>query len=391
MLNSIYLSSAGMMNFDKGLSNISGNVGNLNTTGYKKTDLAFSELIYEGTGGSIPGGISQSQVNYSQGDVQASDEDTHLAIEGEGYFILAGDEVSYTRSGRFAFNADGDLVSEEDEKKVSVLDDDGRLTTLNIRDHRAVDAQPTEEITLTGNLSNGGVTHEIESIDVIDARGTERALRFRFTNNTNATEGSWLIDVFDEDGNELAADLEIRFASNGSPQDGFNQVEFELTSDDERTSVIRIFIGDVDRFDQLTNFTSGSTSSAEIDETDGVTAGVLAGIEINENGQFVFNYTNGDTETGPDVALAVFSDLSQLKSTGGSRFVLTAQGDSPDIVSARTSGVADVQSGKLEQSNVDLTDEFSQMIIVQRGYQASSQIMTTANEMLQQLLESTSK
>lgn len=395
MLGSIYQGMAGMQSFDKGLSNISSNVANMNTNGYKKTDLLFKDTLYQQNGsGNASSSATEANVlstNNTQGELQATGNDTDMAIDGQGFFILRdGSETFYTRAGEFDFNSDGYLVNKSNGYRVAGLTGGSALSDINIRSVRASDAAPSTQIELMGNLSVSGTLHNITDIEVIDADGARRVLSMEFSNNSANTPQSWLVEVKDETGTVLQNNLEIRFNPNGSPALDFNSVSFSLDANSGATSQIEIFMGEPESFNQVTHFSSGSTSSVEVESTDGNAPGVMIGMEIDQSGNIVVNYSNGESASTDKIALAYFQSLDSLVVTG-SGLIQSNSSESPIIGAVESQGLGKIEGGKIEQSNVELTNEFTTMIVIQRGYQASSQVLTSANEMIQQLMEATSK
>ena len=391
MIGSIYISMSGMNSFDKGLGNISSNVANMNTNGYKRSDLSFQNTLTNEFNQNSATEAKLMSTDFTQGELQASSSSTDMAINGLGYFILRDEgNTYYTRSGEFDFDADGFLVHKANGYRVAGLSGTSSLQDINIKDLRAIDSTPTTEIELVGNLSVSGTLHNITDVEVIDDDGNRRVLSLEFTNNSATTPQSWLIEVQDETGATIASGLEIRFNPNGSPMDGFNSVNFDLEADSGAITAINLSMGDPGSFNQVTHFSSGSTSSAEIATVNGSSAGVMVGLEIDKSGNIVVNYSNGEFKQASQMALAYFQgndslvgqDLGLFQSNGS---------ENPIIGAVDEGGLGIIEGGKIELSNVELTSEFTDMIIIQRGYQASSQILTSANEMIQQLMEATSK
>lgn len=391
MIGSIYISMSGMNSFDKGLGNISSNVANMNTNGYKRSDLSFQNTLTNSFNQNSATEAKLMSTDFTQGELQASSSNTDMAINGLGYFILRDDgNTYYTRSGEFDFDADGFLVHKANGYRVAGLSGTSSLKDINIKDLRAIDSTPTTKIELVGNLSVSGTLHNITDVEIIDDDGKRRVLSFEFTNNSTTTPQSWLVEVQDETGSVLASGLEIRFNPNGSPMENFNSVNFDITSDAGASTTINLSIGEPGSFNQVTHFSSGSTSSAEIDTINGSSAGVMVGLEIDKSGNIVVNYSNGESRQASQMALAYFQGNASL--VGQERGLFKSNGSERPIIGAvDEGGLGIIEGGKIELSNVELTSEFTDMIIIQRGYQASSQILTSANEMIQQLMEATSK
>lgn len=397
-IGTIYTAETGMLTFSKGLDTVSNNVANLNTAGFKRSDLLFRDLFYEYSRTAEGSNQSQDQqegsgvtdagtvTSFTQGEIQQTGNDTDAAINGNGFFILQDeDRLLFTRSGQFEFDSDGYLVNSSLDLRVAGLNNNNEIVDININEFRTIPAQPTTEVSFVGNLSTGSTDHEITDIEIIDSLGETGTFRAEFTNNNGTTPRSWLIDVFDEDDNEIASDLEIRFQADGSPEVDFNTVSFSYTSESGTTDTVAFNFGDPGSLTQTTYFSSGSTSSAAVDSQDGVVSGSLLEVDINETGLIEAVYSNDERAGIGNLGLAWFTELQNLRQIGNSIFLVT--GDQQPIIGRGSETVfGEIVGGSIEISNVELTQEFSDLIIIQRGFQASSQILSTANEMIQELL-----
>ncbi len=397
-LGTIYTAATGTLTFSKGLDAISNNVANLNTPGFKRSDLLFRDLFYQynrsAEGSNQPSsqqtgaGVTDAGTIFSfeQGDIQQTGNDTDVAINGNGFFILRDDDRNlYTRSGQFEFDDDGFLVNSSLGLRVAGLDANDKLTEININNFRTSQPQPTTEVTFSGNLSAGATEHEIDNIEVIDNLGEAQSFRAVFENNNAATPRSWLIDIFDENDTEIASDLEVRFQADGSPETDFNQFSFSYTPPGGSVNTVAFDFGEPGSFGQTTGFSTGTTSSLAVDSQDGIAVGSLLRTEIGANGVIEAIYSNNERANVGKLGLAWFTELQTLRQIGNSIFLVTGQ-QQPIIGGASEGVMGDIVGGSVEISNVELTQEFTDLIIIQRGFQASSQIMSTANEMIEQLI-----
>lgn len=398
MLGSIYKGMIGMLSFSRGLNNIGGNVANLNTPGFKRADVHFREMLSPHSGKQFLGtqftqysGVESNltSINFSQGEISTTGNNTDLAINGNGFFILRNDrETLYSRVGEFEFDNKGFMVARGTDFRVAGIGANGRLTDINIRDFRASNPVPSGQITMLGNLSTGSTTHTVSDVEVYDEEGTLHVLSVQFTNNGATTPRSWTIEIRNDDDEILATGLEIRFNANGSPAEGFNSVAFDVESEDGRTSSVSIYMGEPGSFNQVTSFSGGASSTVEAERVDGNGPGIMIGFDVTDRGSISVNYSNGVSEKVTELALARFESPGDLLQQGGG-FLKKQDFQTAIIGTAGTLGIGTISDKSIELSNVDLTDQFGQMIVLQRGYQASSQVMTTANEMLQQLMDAT--
>ncbi len=402
LFGTIYNGTTGLVAFSRGLDVISNNVANLNTPGFKRNDLLFRDLLYhfQLTGETNQdysarkdgGGVTDAGTvtSFAQGDIQQSGNEIDVAINGNGFLILRGDEgLLYTRAGQFEFDEDGFLVAAGSDARVMGIDANGKLVDINIKGLRTTPSLPTSRVTFTDNLSSGSTEHVIAEIEVFDADGQRRQLTLTLTNNSTQTPRSWLAEIVDEEDNVVATDLEIRFQGNGSPEEGFNSFVFELTSEDDAVSNIEFFFGEPGSFTAATSFSAGASSDLAVDDQDGMPFGGLVTLNFNRDGVLELEYSNGESVEGGRLALAWLNDLQVLQQIGNGLFEI----DDPRrllVAAANTEGLGEVVGGSVEISNVELSQEFSDLVIVQRGFQVSSQVVSIANEMIQQLIDSSS-
>jgi flagellar hook protein FlgE len=393
--------TTGLVTFSKGLDVISNNVANMNTPGFKKNDLLFRDLFYQykTTSNSGPGVSSRrdgsgvtdggTTTNFSQGDIQQSGNQTDVAINGNGFFILRSDEGTfYSRVGQFAIDEEGFLVSKTNEARVAGIDSSGQLVDINIASLRVSPAQATTTVTFTNNLSPGSTEHVINNVEVFDALGNAHVLTLTLTNNSSVTPRSWLAEITNEDGDIIGSGYEIRFQGNGSPEVGYNSFSFIFSPPDADPMEILFFFGEPGTFTGATSFSAGANSDLAVDSQDGFGFGSQTGLSFNEDGILEIEYSNGETSEGGRLALAWLNDTQYMKQIGNGLF-LCDNSDQLQIGAANEGMMGEIAGESLEISNVELSQEFTYLVIVQRGFQVSSQVVSIANEMIQQLLDST--
>lgn len=400
MLGSIYTGLSGLLGFSKGLDVLSNNIANLNTPGFKGSELAFRDLFYRyGTNGGngresneIGSGVDTpfTRRRFVQGEFRDTGNSMDAAISGNGFFVLLDKDgnTRYSRAGQFQVDAEGYLTDQTSGARVMALES-GSLRAIRISELNASAPRATTTVTFTGNLSSGSATHDISDITVYDAVGNSHTLRLHCTNNSSVTSGSWRVEVMDlgaTDPTAVIASGEIRFQGNGSPLAGYNTVAFSYAPSGVTATTITLDFGDPGTFVGTTGFSGGTTSTAKVGTQDGYAVGALSSTTFDENGFLKLSYSNGQTATGSQLALAWFQDLQRLESLGSGFFVNRTDME-PILSTANHDGLGKISGGKVELSNVDLTEQFTDMVIIQRGYQASSQVTTVANEMLQQLMD----
>lgn len=392
ILSSAYISLTGLLTFSKALDVISDNVANLNTPGFKAGDLFFNSLQsaegFSGTGGDAQTGIPGSGTTaigagrrFAQGEIRETGTASHLAIDGAGFFVLRdGTGLFLTRAGQFDLDVEGRMTDPTTQRFLQGIGANGALTDIVIDRLRTNPPQPTSSVSFSGNLSVGSTTHQATRT-IFDAEGTERVLTFSFTNNTAVTPGSWLVKVTDAQNVELLSG-EIRFQGSGAPAPGFNTLQLAVTSANGTPSTVTLNFGTPGTFDGATSFSAGQTSTLQASRSDGYGIGRLTDFSFGQDGVLTLKYSNGQTEQGIRVALASVPDPQELKSETGSIFV-AREGQRIDFGVPGEGGLGRLAPKSLELANVELSREFADIIILQRGFQASSQVLNISSQLIE--------
>ncbi|GLY96879.1 flagellar hook protein FlgE [Actinoplanes sp. NBRC 103695] len=393
MLRSLFSGISGLRAHQQMMDVTGNNIANVNTTGYKSSQTVFQDTLSQmvnaaGAPQNQSGGTNPAQAglgvrlasinaNFSQGAAQTTGKSSDMMIQGDGFFVVkSGGESLFTRAGSFTFDANGSLTTPSGQIVQGwSADSDGMVNTSgtpgNIKLPIGISLKPeiTENITLTGNFSNEsliGTKKEIP-IKVYDAAGAANTMVVTFE-KTAATE--WTASL--PDGSSQAITFtDGRAVGSPDPDTGADSGKWQ--------------IGDFS-FDihDLTQF-SGNTE-ARVSNSDGSGAGVLNSYTVSNTGQIVGVFSNGLKQTLGTVALANFNNVNGLEKIGDSMFRSTVNSGLAQVGSAGTAGLGLITSGALEMSNVDLAQEFTNLVIAQRGFQANSRIITTSDEILQELV-----
>ncbi|QDH70140.1 flagellar basal-body rod protein FlgF [Marilutibacter alkalisoli] len=382
MFQALFNSLSGLFSFSKSLNTVSNNISNMNTPGFRGSDSFFSNI-----NGSRGVRVAGEGMRSTAGDIRQTGNATDLAVDGDGFFVLrdADGNLHYTRAGQFRFNDDGILVDTVSGFEVMGLDEGGSLVSIDIDTYRSLAAEPSTQVRFAGNLAPGSTTTSVNSIVMYDPTGAAHTLSATFTNNSSATPGSFLVTVVDESGATVGSG-EIRFRTDGTPLTGFSELTLDLTYNGTNQSVVLNF-GTPGALDGATSL-SGMATNLATRSVDGHGVLGLSDLSFDEKGVLQLIYSETEKQQGPQIALATFPDESALRMTAG-RMVSGAATNEREIGRPGDGRFGRIADGSLEMSNVDLTQEFADMIIIQRGYQASSRVMTVSNEMLEQLYNST--
>lgn len=390
MFQSFYTGLSGMLSFSRSLDNVSNNIANMNTPGFRGAD-SFYRSLSQGSGSTNPGAgveISGLGFRFANGEIRQTGNSTDLAINGMGFFtLLKNGETLFTRSGQFTFNDKGILVERSSNAAVAVLNSANQPGVLDLSTYRQIAAKPTSKVNFSGNLSTGSTAaHEIASITTYNKLGEEVKLKTKFEKNATIP-GAWTVTITKDDGTAVHSG-EIRFSADGTPTSGFNSLSFDLKDSYGGTTPVKFEFGNPGDFNKSTSISTGTTSSLVAKVEDGAPAGSLQDVTFDEGGVVKLRYSNGVSKDGPALALMEINNKDALQQVDGAVFRLVGKSEAI-IGQAGKQGFGAIATKSLELSNVDLSKEFADMIIIQRGYQASSKILNVANSMLDQLFENT--
>lgn len=385
MINTINTASTGLEAFSKGLSVISENVANLNTAGFKQQRISYFDLgdgnpdnASTKTGDGVETGTPYRQFN--QGEIRKSDNDIDAAIDGSGFFVVkdTNDTIRLTRAGQFQLNSDGVLQLRETGEHVQGLVGGTELADIKTADKRTNPAKASTTISFIGIFNtNAGANNKISNAEFYDTAGNKHILTIDFA--PAATDGAWKVTVT-ENGVLLASELELRYSSGGTTVTGFSVLQLSYTpANSTATQSIALDLS-------KTTASSGQISPLAFEKQDGYGVGGLTKLAFDETGTLKATYSNGQTADIAQLALANTFQLERLQAVGKNQFAITNLTDLK-YEKPQTNGLGKIKGGSLEASNVELTAQFSELIITQRAYQASSQVITTTNEMLAVLFE----
>ncbi len=411
---------SGLNTNSQAMSVIGNNLANTNTIGFKGSRTVFSDLLSSnvfGSGGSsqVGRGVGLSTIDnvFSQGTFETTTSDTDVAIEGKGFFIVSerGNETQlYTRAGAFRFDEDGYLVNPEGyvvQGKQFLADGTlapGDPGDIQVQGAGLVKAQATSELTFETNLDANSDELGAGAIDpavrasynysasspVYDSLG-EQHLISSFWRLENTLTNTWSMAYTVDDG--AAVQLADKMAFDGKGLHDTIPVDGNPTGVADPALVVPITVANwnngsdqnqvIDLTFDCTQFDSASVVIGQ--NQDGYGAGELTKVAIDGEGTVIAAYSNGEQVKISQLVLARFQNPGGLEMAGANLLLATE-----DAGTARI-GLAGPELGRiftnsLEQSNVDMGQEFVKMITTQRGFQANSKIISTVDEMLGELI-----
>jgi len=416
--SSLYSGISGLATNGNAMSVIGNNIANTNTIGFKASRTVFSDLLSSTVSGSsgtsqVGRGVQLSSVDniFSQGTFENTESNSDLAIEGAGFFMVRpsdGTTIQYTRAGAFHFNDVGSLVNSEGSFcQGYYLDNNGNtvgdITDITVNTSTFTPATPTSLVDLSTNLNSsspylGGfditspanTSNYATSLQVFDSMGETHLLTNYFVKRDPTIDPrTW--DVYTVvDSTELTTP-----GPDSLTQVGTGTLVFDTSGNLTTPVTITTNAGDLDwvngaaqaqqiAFNMLTTqYASDSLINSQ--SQNGYAPGTLTKLEIDSDGIITGFYSNGEPRQLAQIALASFNNPGGLTKRGNNLYSESTVSGPPSIGTVG-SYVGKIFTNSLEHSNVDLAQEFVKMITIQRGFQANSKIITTTDEMLNDLI-----
>jgi flagellar hook protein FlgE len=429
LLTAIDSALAGLNAQATALSNISNNVSNSSTVGYKEADTEFESMVLASNSGSsgsaadLAGSSAITRMDISQaGQIQTTGVATDVAVNGAG-FLVVNNEVnsstgSYyvTRAGSFRPDANGNLVNSGGYYLQGVpLDANGNpvtagnpntfsaLSTVNIANLTS-QSTPTTEMAFTANLPSANTAYaatapapSTSTVNYYDPLGATQTLQFSFTPTVPATAGSppsntWTMNVYDSATSATApvGTATMTFQSTGANAGELQSVTATTGTYDPNAGTLTITtgsgetlpitIGSPDAPGGMTQLDGGFNTSTINQNGSGF--GLLQGVTIGGTGKVVASFTNGATRPIYQLDLATFPDPDGLTPASGGAFALSPQAGVPQLFEAGTGPVGTTEGGALEGSNVDLGTQLTNLIETQRAYSSTAEVIKSATDML---------
>jgi flagellar hook protein FlgE len=380
------------------------NIANSATTGFKESRTEFAELYAVSSQGvaslATGSGVKVSDIaqQFSQGNIDFTDNSLDLAISGPGFFTTSDNgALSYTRAGAFKTNADGYVVNAQGQRlQVYPSLSDGGFNTGALSDLRLVSGESapvaTTSVEMLMNLPANATAPPTATFDPADSSSFNRATSMTVYDSLGAahtatvyfvkgaTAGAWQSHLA-IDGNVVGTGQNLQFSNTGqltTPTNGINTYgAYAPATGAASMNVDMNFFGS-------TQYGSNFTVSSIVQ--DGYTTGRLVGMDIDKGGIVQARFTNGRSLTMGQVALANFANNGGLQPLTDSNWAETFASGQALRGQAGNSGFGVIQSGALEASNVDITTQLVNMITAQRNFQANAQMISTADQITQTII-----
>lgn len=432
MMRSLYSGVSGLKTHQTRMDVIGNNIANVNTVGFKASSVTFSELFYQttqvATGPNVEnntGGQNAKQIGLgttvgaisvdmlSEGGSQSTGKPFDLKINGDSFFIVNNGVGNYfTKAGNFTTDGSGNLVTQSgayvmgyvaDYPGAALQTDQVRALSVYSPKYMYTTPEATSYSTLSGNIKQEDSTFDsgdpiTTTVSVYDNLGREYEVQIQLTQDPDNTGNKSLYRLStgkvmlngDEDSGYTAtltsaSDLDLEFDANGKLVTGEDPIITLTLNNPSLTTPITLDFSGMTQYDSSTDITSTRGDANGVGAGKGV--GTMQSVGIDSTGSIVASYSNGDKYTIGQIATTTFVNPSGLEKMGDNLYAETMNsGNFDGIGQAVDVDGGSISSGVLEMSNVDLSTEFTDMIVTQRGFQANSRIITTSDTMLEELL-----
>jgi flagellar hook protein FlgE len=422
VLSSLYTGVSGLAAQGEALGVIGDNIANANTTGFKASRAEFQDIVAKSLKGILGGnqigrGVKIGAVNpiLIQCNVDATEKVTDLAIAGDGYFTLKGnDGESFTRDGSFKFDKEGYLVT-NDYQRVQGFQADEKGTIQNklgdIKFPRAlVPAKATKEMKIDLNLDSRvqntkvfdmkdpyNTSHYSTGLEMYDSQGNKHLVNMFFTKTADRTwsynglvDGKEITGAKDDEMAQVVSGV-LTFTTDGKlDTETQSTAAFNFRGGALQGQQIKIDFGDSITTDKGLGMNGTKQFGKESDliswQQDGSAAGTINNLSFNDEGVLTALYSNGETQDIAQIALAKFENPEAMFKVGNNRLKEARDSGAPALGGPGRAGRGKIFAKSLERSTVDLALEFVNLIQNQRGFQANAKTITTTDELLGEVI-----
>ncbi|MGH8219262.1 MAG: flagellar hook protein FlgE [Steroidobacteraceae bacterium] len=386
------------------LSVTSNNLANVATVGFKGSRSEFADLFASTQTGvsatAIGNGVAVSEVaqQFTQGNVETTGNNLDLAVSGNGFFVLSNNgALNYTRDGQFQLDSQNQVVTASGENlQVYPPLANGGFNTGGLSDLTLATSESAPQATTTAqltanlpadatapadafSLTDPNSYNNTTSLTVYDSLGAAHTASLYFIKSATANDWSAQLAV---DGTEVGTPQALNYSSSGaltSPANG--QIAFPNYAPTTGAAAMGM------TFDFSSTTQYGGSFGVTAVQQNGYTTGQLTGINISTSGVVQAQYTNGNSVNLGQIALANFPNSQGLEQLGNATWAATNDSGAPVNGIAGSSGFGSIQSGSLEESNVDTTSALVDMITAERDFQANSQMIQTQNQVTQSIIQ----
>jgi flagellar hook protein FlgE len=409
-MSSFSIPLTGLEASSKALNTIANNLSNMNTTAFKSQDVTFSDLFYQQIGSSGAGDplqvgagtqVAATGTDFSQGSINETGNETDVALNGNGFFVVQnGSETEYTRDGNFSLTSDGALTTQSGQQVMGypvvngAVNTNAPLAPIQIPIGAVEQPAPTTTMSMTANLDSTSAVNTVvpAQITVYDSLGVSHVATVNFTNtglNANG-DGTWSYDIALPAGDATGGTNltgSLTFDQNGNliaPANNVAGISFTGLSDGANDMTINWNLYGANNKPTVTQVASGSAVSATTQN--GYASGEYSDFTIDSDGLVSAKFSNGQTAPVGQLALASITNQQGLTITAGNNYQTTLASGAASVGVAGSAGLGTMQDEALEQSNVDISTQFANLIVAQQAFEASSKAITTFDSISQETI-----
>lgn len=388
------------------LNTIGNNLANLNTTAFKGQTTSFEDLFYQnigttGSGNTLQVGVgtrvSGTASDFSQGSLTTTSTETDMALSGNGFFLVQqGKDQSLTRAGDFQLSSAGALITSDGQSVMGysasggTVNLNGGVVPLTLPVATAEGAQATQNLSMTTSLDSTAATGTQFSSEatLYDSLGESHLATVTYTKESPTTWGYQIsLPANAYTGTPVNNTGTLTFNSAGaliSPTGNITGVSFPGMSDGASTLTFNFNVYDASGNPLVTQTAGASNTSAT--SQDGFSSGAYQGFSVDGSGVVSASFSNGHTEIVGQVAVALVTNPDGLTLAGGNDYAVTNASGEVTVGTGGVGGRGTIEGESLEQSNVDISAEFSDLIVAQRAFEANSKTVTTFDEVTQEAI-----
>jgi flagellar hook protein FlgE len=390
------------------LNTIGNNLANLNTTAFKGQTTAFEDLFYQqigqsGSGDAIQLGagtrVSGTSTNFTEGTIlpDSNSNSADMALAGNGFFVVQqGGVQSLTRAGNFQLSSSGNLITQDGQQVMGyaavngVVNQNSILTPITIPVGLNEGAQATQNFSVTTNLNSNATvgTSFSTPVQIFDSLGQSHQATVSYTKTaTNTWSYSVALPPGDATGVPTNNTGTLTFDTSGnlvSPTGSVNNITFPTLADGASDLSFNWNLNNSSGTPTISQLAAASSNTAK--SQDGFTSGVYQSFVVDSAGVITAQFSNGRTSTIGQLAVATVANTAGLTASGGNNFMTTAASGLATVGVAGAGGRGTLDDGALEQSNVNISTEFSNLIVAQRAFEANSKTVTTFDTISQDVL-----
>ena len=400
---------------------ISNNLANMSTTAYKTKSTSFSDSFYEslgssGSGDSIAVGtgvtVSATSTDFTSGSYSTASSSTDMAISGDGFFVVddASGNQYLTRDGEFTEDTDGHLETSNGDYLMGYEATDGTISSSTLTElvlptnGTTISGTASTEFTITANLNSSASVGDsyTSTVTFYDSLGESHTATVTYT-KTDSNEWDYTVTMAETDFDSSASSTDTATIASGTmtfdSSGNLTTIDGATVSSSETATVALSVSGLSDGASDLTLqwellnssgdtvMTQTSADSSSSSDSDGYEAGSYESFSISSDGTVSASYSNGESITVGQIVVATVANEQGLSSVGNNLYAVTSSSGTATLNTDGSGDAGTILDSELEESNVDISTEFADLIIAQRAFQANAKAITTFDSVTQSAIQ----